>query len=90
MADVQNDETVYLDISSTMRTWNAGDVSSRRPAGRIKADHIRAQMDLLNLDVIDTFDRFTTSPYRQLMFNMQDPPNYRPGAVGKRGQWGIK
>lgn len=89
MADVQNDETVYLTLD-TARGWNAGDVSTRRPAGRIKADHIRAQMDPLNFDVLDTFDRTHSSPYRQLMLDMDEAPNYRPAPTGKRGQWGIR
>lgn len=86
---IETDETVDLELG-VARPWDCGDVSARRPAGRIRADHVRAQRDPLNLDVINTYDLVTMSPYRQLMLNMQDPPQYKPAPIGRRGQWGIK
>lgn len=86
---IETDETVDLELG-LMRGWNASDVSERRPAGRIRADHVRAQRDVLNFDVLNTYDLATTSPYRQLMMNMDDPPQFKNVALGGRGQWGVK
>lgn len=86
---IDTNEVLDLELGQS-RMWNVGDTSDMRPAGRIRADHIRAQRDPLNVNVLNTYDLTSMSPYRQLMFNMQDPPQFTNATLPGRGQWGIK
>lgn len=65
--------------------WN----TDPRPAPPLMVDKMVASTDPLNpYPTLDIYARRTTSPHREVLASMEDPPKIKPGKP-KGGGWGA-